>query len=201
MKVITFDIPMKVKLFKANSYSDNFILLDKDPGTPESCASKIVAAGEQKCGTMEFMSWAPSSIESAGCYCYTSMNGEFSSLEDHNVYIIELEGINVVTLYDRPEYQGRSITFPVGKYGCSFTDENKFDDQMQSMKVPEGFSVTLYEHCYSGKSEVFKGPIESMQGGDFSGIVSSLEVEEVIGGCCQLSETDNKCANFEYENG
>lgn len=72
---------------------------------------------------------------------------------------------------------------------------------MQSFKVPDGIKLTLYDSCFSQLEQTFTGPIESTDGAPFAGIASSFKVEEVIGGCCQYSETDNACFYAEYEYG
>jgi len=52
------------------------------------------------------------------------------------------------------------------------------------MRIPEGFTLTLFEHCMSGREETFEGPIESSDGSGFAGIASSWVVTTGMGGCC-----------------
>jgi len=47
-----------------------------------------------------------------------------------NIYMIEQEGVNVVTLYDEPNFGGRSVTLPVGTYECQHSHEMQFDDKL-----------------------------------------------------------------------
>ena len=60
--------------------------------------------------------------------------------------------------------------------------------------------LTIYESCLSQTEQTYEGPIESLTGDGFAGIASSFLVEEIIGGCCQISATDDSCAfdNYEY---
>ena len=73
MKVREYKIDLKVKLFKTNSVNDKFVLVDRNPGTPDECAQKIMQKGPAVCGNMEFMGHSTSGAH-AGCYCYTYMD-------------------------------------------------------------------------------------------------------------------------------
>jgi len=128
------------------------------------------------------------------------------NLEGNHIYLIEQVGINVVTFYDRANYLGKSVVMNLGEYDCPKTKQIGFDKQMQSMKVPAGFKVTLYQGCYKDTSttvasKTFEGPINVSDGGGYGGKVSSFKVEEMVGGCCQISTTDNTCFYADYLNG
>ena len=87
-------------------------------------------------------------------------------------------------MYDRPNFEGRSLVLSVGDYNCDFTNKEKFDNQMQSFRVPEGIKLTLYDACNSGDTKTFDGPLEGGTGLSWGGKASSFKVEEIVGGCC-----------------
>ncbi|MGL5192657.1 MAG: hypothetical protein ACRC8Y_03490 [Chroococcales cyanobacterium] len=83
-----------------------------------------------------------------------------------------------VVIYQDANYQGASQQLSEGEYNLpNLTIGN---DQLSSLKVPNGIKVTLYEH-----SE-FKGRFKSFTedtpwvGDDFNDITSSIKVEKIL---------------------
>jgi hypothetical protein len=72
---------------------------------------------------------------------------------------------------------------------------------MQSMRIPVGIQVTLFEGCLEGRMETFEGRLESSDGSGFAGLAKSFRIEELVGGCCQISATDNTCWYQDYDDG
>lgn len=58
-------------------------MVDKNAGTPETCAKKVLAAGA-KCGKGEYMQYA----QASGCYCHPSL-GAVTTNAGHNIFKIE----------------------------------------------------------------------------------------------------------------
>jgi len=77
---------------------DGYVLLDKNAGTKEECAQKIRSAGKDKCGTMEYMCYAPNAGESSGCYCYPKLTSTFKAAAGHSIY--KLSGVSKIQGYD-----------------------------------------------------------------------------------------------------
>ena len=103
MRVEEYQVDLNVRLFRTNSSNPNYQLVSNVPGTPEECAQKIIEAGESMCGGMQFMGHSTQG-SIAGCYCYSYMDQNVQYQQGHHLYLIEQLGINVVTLYDRPNY-------------------------------------------------------------------------------------------------
>ena len=53
-----------------------------------------------------------------------------------------------VVLYERPNFQGRSRSFGVGQY--RMFNQQDFNDQAASIRVPAGLAVQVYEHADEG---------------------------------------------------
>jgi len=57
------------------------------------------------------------------------------------------------------------------------------------MKIPKGFEVQIYEHCYGGRSFKYQGPKDIPSFPNFNDVVSSIEVKKIKDGgttniCC-----------------
>ena len=57
-------------------------------------------------------------------------------------------GLPHITVYDQPNFSGRSRTFFIGEYRL-FTPED-FSDAISSIQVPQGLVAILYEHADEG---------------------------------------------------
>lgn len=95
-------------------------------------------------------------------------------------YVVQSESNKVrmltATIYAGTDYGGSNQVLNVGRYDIDqLTIGN---DQLSSLKVPEGLLVTLYEHRdFEGRTKKFAE--DSSNVGDFNNITSSISVELV----------------------
>jgi hypothetical protein len=88
----------------------------------------------------------------------------------------KFEAKDLVTLYEHPDYEGKSKRYQ-GEVAVPYVED--FNDITSSLKVPAGYTVILYEHPnYGGQSKVFMSDA-SYVGDDFNDITSSLNVKEI----------------------
>lgn len=84
------------------------------------------------------------------------------------------------TLNGTMTYNGEG---PIGFRGTVVENNEKlssFNDQLSSLKVPNGMKVTLYEHAgFSGRSKSFNEDTPWV-GDDFNDITSSIKVEQIL---------------------
>ena len=83
------------------------------------------------------------------------------------------------TLFENPDFGGKSLTLGVGCYGIA--DLNAIgNDKVSSLKVPRGLRVTLCQHVdYKGRRKSFTADTPYV-GDDFNDITSSVMVEKVV---------------------
>lgn len=81
-----------------------------------------------------------------------------------------------VVVYSEPKFQGRSQTLNVGRYNLS--DLTIGNDVIQSIKIPEGLKVTLYEHA-DFQGETFTLSQDAASLGNFNKLVSSIVVQKM----------------------
>jgi hypothetical protein len=68
-----------------------------------------------------------------------------------------MAAVKGVTVYANRDYDGNSVTLAKGKYGYhEIADQLKINDTISSIKIPPGYTVTVWEHNFSGKTTTFK---------------------------------------------
>jgi len=91
-----------------------------------------------------------------------------------------------ITIYEHGDFGGRSQVLSEGRY-----DINELtigDNALSSLRVPEGYRVTLYQHSFEGPSVSYTGDTSWV--GDFNDETSSIVVERL--------ETVLSLANGQY---
>jgi len=85
---------------------------------------------------------------------------------------------NVVTVYADCNYQGRSANFNSGDFNySSLKAQGMPDNSISSIKVPKGFTVTLYDHDFlRGKAGRLQRDDACLTNDKFDNITSSLSV-------------------------
>lgn len=106
----------------------------------------------------------------------------------HNIKIVvngrEVKPVNVptnasegVTVYEQPNFGGKSRTFGVGSHDITSTELN---DIINSLKIPNGYKVTLYKDWkFAGPSLILTADNRDLKTLKFNSTVSSLVVEKV----------------------
>ena len=87
--------------------------------------------------------------------------------------------VSKVTLYGNCDFKGGSTAFGTGSF-----NKNKLgkvgNDNASSLRVPQGFKVTLYEHDdKSGTSKTFTSDVKCLWNTDFNNKTTSLEVTRI----------------------
>jgi len=84
-----------------------------------------------------------------------------------------------VTVYANRDYDGNPVTLATGKYDFhQIADQLKINDTISSIKIPPGYTVTVWEHNFSGKTTTFSADTPYV-GDEFSKIISSVEIKYV----------------------
>jgi hypothetical protein len=83
---------------------------------------------------------------------------------------------SVVIVYTNRDFNGNPITLAQGRYDYyKIADQLKINDSIKSIKIPPGYTVTVWEHNRQGKTTTFKADTPYV-GDEFSNIISSVEV-------------------------
>jgi hypothetical protein len=91
-----------------------------------------------------------------------------------------------VTIYENSDYQGRSLILPVGRYDYPFLLANRFNDILSSMKIPQGFKVTIFaDPGFRGTQQTYSSDTP-FTGNPLNDKTSSISVERTI---LQLTES------------
>ncbi len=81
-----------------------------------------------------------------------------------------------ITVYTNRDFNGNPITLAEGQHDYyKITDQLKINDRVQSIRIPPGFTVTVWEHNFKGKSTTFKADTPYV-GDEFSSLISSITV-------------------------
>jgi uncharacterized protein YkwD len=81
-----------------------------------------------------------------------------------------------VVVYSEPKFQGRSQVLNIGEYNIS--DLTVGNDVIQSIKIPQGLKVTLYEHA-DFQGETFTLSQDAASLGNFNNLVSSIVIQKI----------------------
>jgi len=83
---------------------------------------------------------------------------------------------SVVIVYTNRDFNGNPITLARGRHDYyKIADQLKINDAIKSIKIPPGYTVTVWEHNRQGKTTTFKADTPYV-GDEFSNIISSVEV-------------------------
>jgi hypothetical protein len=83
---------------------------------------------------------------------------------------------SVVIVYTNRDFNGNPIPLAEGEHDYyKIADQLKINDSIQSIKIPPGYTVTVWEHNRQGKTATFKADTPYV-GEEFSSIISSVEV-------------------------
>jgi len=81
-----------------------------------------------------------------------------------------------ITLYVNPNYEGNPVTLDVGTYRLgALLQKGVINDSISSIKVPAGYTVFVYEHNLSGKSETYRTDTPYV-GDEMNDLISSVTV-------------------------
>jgi len=64
----------------------------------------------------------------------------------------------LVKVYDGDDFNGRRVSFGLGKYGTLEMDTAGMQDKINSIEIPVGLEVTLWNDEFNGLSQTYKGP-------------------------------------------
>ncbi len=86
---------------------------------------------------------------------------------------------SLVTFYTDCNYTGRSASFDVGSYNFSALQQSGLpNNSISSIKVPQGYTVTLYDHDFlRGKAGRLQRNDACLANDNFDNITSSLSIE------------------------
>ena len=107
-------------------------------------------------------------------HIYTNNMSSLPNFNDATSSIVVEEGVCV---YEHDNYGGRFQTLPVGAYLLQQLFFINFDNIISSVKVPNGFKVTLYADLFSGAKKELRANTPSLP--DFNDITSSIIVERL----------------------
>jgi hypothetical protein len=81
--------------------------------------------------------------------------------------------IGHVKLYREPNFRGESLNLLPGQYQDNWLADMRFNDLIQSIRVPSGLAVTVYEHNFWGESARYTSDVAS-------GLLWSISSVEVV---------------------
>ena len=88
---------------------------------------------------------------------------------------------NQVTIYEHPDYKGKSQELIEGSYDRK--NLTLGDNVLSSLKISEGMKVTLYDReNFQGQSKSFTEDMPNMTTYDFDNKTSSIKVEQISTG-------------------
>ncbi len=86
---------------------------------------------------------------------------------------------SAVIVYTNRDFNGTPVTLAKGKYTFQqIADQLKINDSISSIKIPPGYTATVWEHNFSGKTTTFSTDTPYV-GDEFYKIISSVEVKYV----------------------
>jgi hypothetical protein len=83
-----------------------------------------------------------------------------------------------ITVYEHGDYQGRSLELGVGTYDYNFINSKGFNDQISSMKVPQGLRVEAWQHD-PGHGTKWVWTSDTHWVGDANDTISSIIVSRI----------------------
>ena len=90
------------------------------------------------------------------------------------------DGNDYITVYQHCGYQGGSKRLSTGEYK-RVQDEGIPNDEISSMRIPQGMSVKVYKHKkFKGKSETFNSSVRCLTG-ELNDQITSLKVRRARG--------------------
>jgi len=82
-----------------------------------------------------------------------------------------------ITVYQNRDFDGNPVTLAAGSYDYyQITDKLKINDRILSIKIPPGYTVTVYEHNFKGKTATFRDDTPYV-GDEYANLISSIRVE------------------------
>lgn len=85
-----------------------------------------------------------------------------------------------VTVYTNSEYSGKSQSFGVGEFDCEELKTGVGNDQISSIRIADGYRVTLYKNSnFQGSTKILTADERNFKNISFNDTVSSIRVEQI----------------------